>query len=190
MIDATNEWMPILGQLAMVALLVFLNGFFVAAEFALVKIRDSQLEPLILKGHRRARVARDVVNNLDASLSACQLGITLASLGLGWIGEPVFTALLDPVMNWTGVASPQLRHRLACLRCPVEWGPLALIDRVKPSLRLHFTTKPIAPSRTNGTLGATTSISKSIGSRTARASLSEFTPQTSRLFCPRINIVR
>src|SRR5437868_14374152 len=95
-------------KLLAVLLLVLLNGFFVAAEFALVKIRDTQLDPLIRGGHRAARVARKIVENLDASLSACQLGITLASLALGWVGEPVFTALLAPVLNALHTQSTEL----------------------------------------------------------------------------------
>src|ERR1044072_5787046 len=95
-------------QLLAVLFLVITNGFFVAAGFALVKIRDTQLTPLINKGHRRARIARKVIGNLDASLSACQLGITLASIGLGWIGEPVFSTLLEPVMNALGIGSPRV----------------------------------------------------------------------------------
>jgi CBS domain containing-hemolysin-like protein len=102
----------VLKLLAVVAL-VLVNGFFVAAEFALVKIRDTQLEPLIAKGQWRARVVRRVRRNLDRSLSAAQLGITLASLGLGWIGEPVFAALLAPVMSWLKIDSPTLQHSLA-----------------------------------------------------------------------------
>ncbi|MDB6026357.1 MAG: hypothetical protein JWM68_2580 [Verrucomicrobiales bacterium] len=81
-----------------VAVLIFLNGFFVAAEFALVKIRDTQLEPLSKKGSARAKAARYVISHLDRFLSAAQLGITLASLALGWIGEPVFAALLHPAL--------------------------------------------------------------------------------------------
>jgi CBS domain containing-hemolysin-like protein len=100
-------------KLFLVVFLVLLNGFFVAAEFAIVKIRDTQLDTLIVKGHRRARVARRLIQNLDASLSATQLGITLASLGLGWIGEPVFAALLAPVMQWLNIESPEMRHSLA-----------------------------------------------------------------------------
>jgi CBS domain containing-hemolysin-like protein len=102
-------------KLFAVVILVFLNGFFVAAEFALVKIRDTQLEPLIRKGSRSARVARKIIGNLDASLSACQLGITLASLALGWIGEPVFSALLSPVLNAFKIESGQLRETLSFL---------------------------------------------------------------------------
>ncbi len=96
-----------------VAFLVLLNGFFVASEFAVVKIRETQLVPLIQKGHRRAHIARAVVQNLDLALSACQLGITLASLGLGWIGEPAFAVLLQPVMGWLQITSPEVQHRIA-----------------------------------------------------------------------------
>jgi CBS domain containing-hemolysin-like protein len=96
-----------------VVFLVLLNGFFVAAEFALVKIRDTQLEPLLKKGNRRAHVARKLVENLDASLSATQLGITLASLALGWVGEPVFHQLLQPVMDWLSIKSLQVQQTLS-----------------------------------------------------------------------------
>ena len=103
----------ILLKILAVLALVSLNGFFVAAEFALVKIRDTQLAPLIARGHRRARMARHVVQNLDRYLSAAQLGITLASLGLGWVGEPVFKTLLAPVMDWAGITSAEARRTIA-----------------------------------------------------------------------------
>jgi CBS domain containing-hemolysin-like protein len=106
LMDFGLGWLLILG-------LVLLNGFFVAAEFAIVKIRDTQLIALINRGDRRAKVGLKIVENLDASLSATQLGITLASLGLGWFAEPVFARLLEPVMDWAGVASPDLRHSLS-----------------------------------------------------------------------------
>lgn len=98
--------------LAVVAL-VLLNGFFVAAEFGLVKVRETQLGPLIQRGHRRAKMAGFILQRLDTFLSAAQLGITLASLGLGWIGEPVFSALLRPVFGWMRVESEEVRHFLA-----------------------------------------------------------------------------
>jgi CBS domain containing-hemolysin-like protein len=97
---SANEIPMTILQLAAVPLLVLLNGFFVAAEFALVKIRDTQLETLVSKGHRGAKVTRHIVRNLDAALSSTQLGITLASLGLGWVGKPVFAALLTPVLKY------------------------------------------------------------------------------------------
>ncbi|MBU6399812.1 MAG: hemolysin family protein [Verrucomicrobia bacterium] len=87
--------------------LVLLNGFFVAAEFALVKIRGTQLDALIAKGHRRAQIARQIINNLDAYISATQLGITLVGLALGVVVRPVFRALLLPVFAWLRVTSPE-----------------------------------------------------------------------------------
>lgn len=96
----------ILFKLLGVLLLVFLNGFFVAAEFALVKVRGSQLDSLAEEGHRGAGRAKHLTNNLEAYLSACQLGVTLASLGLGWVGEPVLAHLLGPVFPMLGIESP------------------------------------------------------------------------------------
>ena len=96
-----------------VLVLAALNGFFVAAEFALVKVRGTQLEPLIATGNRRARMVRHLTEHLDRYLSACQLGITLASLGLGWIGEPIFEALLAPLFGWLDVTDETLRHKVA-----------------------------------------------------------------------------
>lgn len=98
-----------------VIVLVLLNGFFVAAEFGLVKVRDTQLSPLARDGQRRAQVAVFILQRLDSFLSAAQLGITLTSLGLGWIGAPVFAVLLKPVFDLAGVESPELREWVAFL---------------------------------------------------------------------------
>lgn len=103
----------VLLKILLVLGLVLLNGFFVAAEFALVKIRETQLDMLVAKGSLRAKVARSIVSNLNAYLSATQLGITVASLGLGWAGEPVFTALLSPVLLSLHVESEAVRHSIA-----------------------------------------------------------------------------
>lgn len=94
-------------------LLVFLNGFFVAAEFAIVKVRTTQIEPLVRSGMRRAQVAQRVVGRLDAYLSASQLGITMTSLGLGWIGEPALADLLTPLFTTLGIDQPALVHTIA-----------------------------------------------------------------------------
>ncbi|GAB6153780.1 hemolysin family protein [Desulfosporosinus burensis] len=80
-------------------LLVGLNGFFVAAEFSLVKVRKTRLAELAENGSSRAQTALDVTSQLDAYLSACQLGITLSSLGLGWIGEPAIAALIETLVG-------------------------------------------------------------------------------------------
>jgi CBS domain containing-hemolysin-like protein len=110
-----GDSMEIFLKLLAVFFFVLLNGFFVAAEFALVKIRETQLDTLVVKGHRRAKIARRVVNNLNAALSSTQLGITLASLGLGWIGEPVFAALLEPVLTAMQIQSEKVRHTISVI---------------------------------------------------------------------------
>src|SRR3954465_7312860 len=87
-----------------VVLLVFLNGFFVAAEFALVGVRRSRIETLAEAGDKRARRLITVLDDLNAYLSASQLGITLASLGLGWIGEPTVAHMLEAPLSRAGIA--------------------------------------------------------------------------------------
>jgi len=94
--------------------LVFLNGFFVAAEFAIVKVRFSQLELRIRAGSKLAGLAKKLTHHLDAYLSATQLGITLASLGLGWIGESVVAKIIKSVMIFFGIVlTPELIHSIA-----------------------------------------------------------------------------
>jgi CBS domain containing-hemolysin-like protein len=91
--------------------LVFLNGFFVAAEFALVKVRPTQLDPHVASP--RGRAARHMVSHLDSYLSATQLGITLASLALGWVGEPAFAWIVEPAVSLIPGAGPGLIHSIA-----------------------------------------------------------------------------
>jgi CBS domain containing-hemolysin-like protein len=88
--------------------LVLLNGFFVAAEFGIVKLRATRITTLARTYGWRGRILRRVHAHIDAYLSACQLGITLASLGLGWIGEPAFARLLEPLFSFAGVDDPRL----------------------------------------------------------------------------------
>lgn len=84
-------------------LCVLANGFFVAAEFALAKVRPTALEALAKEGDKQALRAFEITKHLDAYLSATQLGITLASLALGWLGEPAMEQLLAPVFEWAGL---------------------------------------------------------------------------------------
>jgi len=94
-------------------LLVALNGFFVAAEFGLVKLRQTRIRAIVKTHGWRGRILGKVHAKLDAYLSACQLGITLASLGLGWIGEPAFAGLLEPLFARIDNASPELVHGIS-----------------------------------------------------------------------------
>jgi CBS domain containing-hemolysin-like protein len=97
-------------KLLAVVLLVAANGFFVAAEFALVGVRSSRIETLVAQGNRTAKRLMQLLQHLNAYLSACQLGITLASLALGWIGEPAVAALLAGPLSGL---SETLRHGIA-----------------------------------------------------------------------------
>jgi CBS domain containing-hemolysin-like protein len=90
-------------QIVAALLLVLLNGFFVAAEFSLARARTTRLEQLAEQGRGSAVLAREQVQHIDRYLAACQLGITLASLGLGWLGEPAFAQLLEPVFESVGL---------------------------------------------------------------------------------------
>ena len=91
--------MLILAKLAAIAALVALNAFFVACEFSIIKVRTTQLDALLEEGDLRARFAKHVRAHLDAYLSATQLGVTLASLALGWIGEQSLVSLLQPALG-------------------------------------------------------------------------------------------
>ncbi len=93
--------------------LVALNGFFVAAEFGIVTLRRTRIRAIAKTQGLRGRTLAKVHGQLDAYLSACQLGITLASLGLGWIGEPAFAALLEPLFALIGLHTPELLHGVA-----------------------------------------------------------------------------
>lgn len=95
-------------------ILVSFNGFFVAAEFAIVKVRSSQIEVKVKEGIGVAVLAKHIVSHLDGYLAATQLGITLASLGLGWIGEPVVSKIIINLMNVAGVEiTAELAHQIA-----------------------------------------------------------------------------
>lgn len=93
--------------------LVVLNGFFVAAEFAIVKLRGTRVAELRAANGLRGQMLARVHGNLDAYLSACQLGITLSSLGLGWVGEPAFASLLETPLALAGVTDPEAVHTIA-----------------------------------------------------------------------------
>src|ERR687885_1551034 len=87
----------VIGKVLIIALLVALNGFFVACEFAIIKVRASQLDTLAEEGNARARFAKFIRAHLDAYLSATQLGVTLASLALGWLGEQFLVQMVQPL---------------------------------------------------------------------------------------------
>jgi len=99
-----------LWNVALVMLLVAANGFFVAAEFALVKVRATEFEPSNVPAKGRLRLANRMLGQLDVYLSACQLGITLASLGLGWVGEPLVASMLEPLFQLFGLPQEKVHY--------------------------------------------------------------------------------
>jgi CBS domain containing-hemolysin-like protein len=108
--------------------LVFLNGFFVAAEFAIVKVRSSRIDILAATGSKPAQLVKKMISNLDAYLSATQLGITLASLGLGWIGETVVARIIINSMHAFGLAmSEATAHRIAL---PISFAVITILHIV------------------------------------------------------------
>ncbi|MED4403706.1 hemolysin family protein [Metabacillus fastidiosus] len=86
-------------NLLLVAILIALTAFFVASEFAIVKVRGTRIDQLIAEGNKQAITAKKVIDNLDGYLSACQLGITVTALGLGWLGQPTIVRLLSPLFE-------------------------------------------------------------------------------------------
>jgi CBS domain containing-hemolysin-like protein len=94
-----TEFIFSLGGVALALVLVILNGFFVASEFAFVRVRSTSVEQLVEEGRAGSKALADVMENLDNYLAVTQLGITLASLGLGWVGEPAVASLIEPVLE-------------------------------------------------------------------------------------------
>ena len=97
--------MPIAVSLLLVAFFLAMNAFFVIAEFAMVRVRPSQIEMALAQNKPGAKAAKRVTSSVNSYLAACQLGITLASLALGWLGEPAFSALVRPVLEPAGFSS-------------------------------------------------------------------------------------
>ena len=110
--DTPGFGFSLLGLLGVVVL-VATNAFFVATEFALVAVRRTQVEVWVAEGRRGARAIQTAIEHLDDAIAATQLGITLASLGLGWIGEPALAGLLRPMLQAIGVESAVVVHALA-----------------------------------------------------------------------------
>ncbi len=97
-------------NILLVLLLVAANGFFVAAEFALVKVRSTEFERPEASRKGRVRIAHNMLEHLDVYLSACQLGVTLASLGLGWVGEPLVARMLGPLFEVLGLPAEKVHY--------------------------------------------------------------------------------
>ena len=126
--DRVTEADDMVLKILFTALLVLVNGFFVAAEFALVKVRLSQIELKAKEGNRLARLTLTILQDLEAYLSASQLGITLASLGLGWIGESVVASIILAAVHTLNLSvTPELAHQIAL---PVSFATITVLHIV------------------------------------------------------------
>ena len=139
--DEISVW-----KLALTLFLVFLNGFFVAAEFAIVKVRASQIE--VHKGIKSsaANAAKKIVTHLDSYLAATQLGITLASLGLGWVGESSLTPVILKTFDLFGFSGPEYDTLAQSLSFPLAFVIITILHIVfgelaPKSLAIQFPTK-------------------------------------------------
>lgn len=135
-----------IGKLLLTLFLVFLNGFFVAAEFAIVKVRTSQIEVHQELNSKVAGVAKNIVANLDAYLAATQLGITLASLGLGWVGESSLTPVIMKVFDLFGMTGPEWYSVAKSISFPIAFAIITILHIVfgelaPKSIAIHFPTK-------------------------------------------------
>src|SRR4051794_7617416 len=93
-------------------LLVILNGFFVAAEYSFIRVRETQIDELAAAGSGTAKLVKRMSQRLDSYIAAAQLGVTLASLAIGWIGEPAVAALIAPLFGWLRDRAEPLFHLL------------------------------------------------------------------------------
>ena len=136
--------MPIALSLLLVLFFLLMNAFFVAAEFSLVRVRKSQVEILVDEGRKGAKYTKLVADNVNAYLSACQLGITLASLALGWLGEPAVSALFEPLFKHSTcprrprTASPSSSVSSSSPRCTSWW-------RAHPEVAGHLLHRALRP---------------------------------------------
>src|SRR3989442_6872645 len=129
----------LVGIVAVVALIAA-NGFFVAGEFALVKIRSTRINQLAEEGNRTAKIIQTQLQHLDTYIAATQLGITLASLALGWIGEPSLANLIEPLFAWVGgAAAEELAHSaaIALSFALITAGHIILGELVPKAIALH-----------------------------------------------------
>ncbi|EHJ01239.1 protein of unknown function DUF21 [Clostridium sp. DL-VIII] len=125
-------------------LLVLMNGFFVATEFAMVKVRKSRVETLALEGSRNAKYTLKVVKDLNSYLSACQLGITLASLGLGWIGEPAVSEALSPLFSLLNLSENTVHSISFVLGFSIITGLHIVLGELAPKSLAIINTESIA----------------------------------------------
>lgn len=141
--------MGLLFNLITILFLVLMNGFFVASEFSIVKVRGTRIETLILEGNQRAKKVKKIIDNLNSYLSACQLGITLASLGLGWLGEPYLSKIVSPILKFFKLPEVAVHSiSLTAAFVLITWSHIVLGELVPKSLAIISAEKIVMATST------------------------------------------
>lgn len=139
-----SEYISIIFNLFIIVLLLFSNGFFVASEFAMVKVRKTRIEQLVKEGNSNAKLALEAVKDLDKFIAAVQLGVTISSLGLGWVGEDTLATIIEPVFNFLpGISQNIATHTVSATIAfaLITFLHVVLGELIPKSIALEYTEK-------------------------------------------------
>ena len=139
-----EDYLSIIINSSIIVLLLFSNGFFVASEFAMVKVRRTRIEQLVKEGNFDAKLALKAINDLDKFIAAVQLGVTISSIGLGWVGESTIAKIIDPLFNFIpGFAHTITTHTVSATFafCLITFLHVVLGELIPKSIALEYTEK-------------------------------------------------
>ena len=139
-----DDYLSIIINSSIIILLLFANGFFVASEFAIVKVRRTRIEQLVKEGNFDAKLALKAINDLDKFIAAVQLGVTISSIGLGWVGEGTIAKIIDPLFNFIpGIAHTITTHTVSATFafCLITFLHVVIGELIPKSIALEYTEK-------------------------------------------------
>ena len=139
-----DSYIGLIFNLSVIVLLLFSNGFFVASEFAMVKVRKTRIEQLVKEGNSNAKLAMKAIEDLDKFVAAVQLGVTISSLGLGWVGESTLARIIDPVFAFLpGISKTLATHTVSVTIafCLITFLHVVLGELIPKSIALEYTEK-------------------------------------------------
>ena len=140
----SSEYIGIIFNLSTIILLLFSNGFFVASEFAMVKVRKTRIEQLVKEGNRDAKIALEAIKDIDKFIAAVQLGVTISSIGLGWVGEGTLAKIIEPLFDFIpGVAQTIAIHSVSVTIafCLITFLHVVLGELIPKSIALEYPEK-------------------------------------------------
>lgn len=140
----SSEYLGIAFNLSVIILLLFSNGFFVASEFAMVKVRKTRVEQLVKEGNSEAKLALEAIDDIDKFIAAVQLGVTISSIGLGWVGEATLAKIIKPLFDFIpGVGHTIATHSVSVTVafCLITFLHVVLGELIPKSIALEYTEK-------------------------------------------------